>query len=78
MIQLVIIVFYMFWKSNIESFHVSDVQAEVKALKNWIIDMDERLQPLSFKRRWSKTEIETIANEYKVRFTYTYDKNVQK
>lgn len=78
MIQLVIIVFYMFWKSNIESFHVSDVQAEVKALKNWIIDMDERLQPLSFKRRWSKTEIETIANEYKVRFTYTYVKNVQK
>lgn len=52
--------------SDSEKDDTIDVQAEVKALKNWIIDMDERLQPLSFKRRWSKTEIETIANEYKV------------
>lgn len=47
-----------------------DVDNEVKCLRKWIKNMESCIQPLNFKIRWTKAELETKALEHQVRIFY--------
>ncbi|OXU23632.1 hypothetical protein TSAR_002830 [Trichomalopsis sarcophagae] len=46
----------------------ADFEHEVKCLRKWLREMEDRLQPLNFRVDWSRTEIEEKAMEHMVRF----------
>ncbi|XP_017775038.1 PREDICTED: uncharacterized protein LOC108561554 [Nicrophorus vespilloides] len=52
--------------SDPEESDTIDIEREVKCLKNWVRNQFKSLQPLSFQKRWSRSEIETKAMEHKV------------
>ncbi|XP_032456346.1 uncharacterized protein LOC100679702 isoform X2 [Nasonia vitripennis] len=44
----------------------ADFEHEVKCLRKWLREMEDRLQPLNFRVDWSRTEIEEKAMEHMV------------
>lgn len=49
-----------------------DVDHEVKCLRKWIKNMENCIQPLNFKLKWTKAELETKGIEHTVSFLYLY------
>lgn len=53
-------------KTHVDSSFRSDFEHEVKCLRKWLREMESRLQPLSFRIDWTRSELEEKATEHMV------------